>query len=132
MTFFFNMIDLAGISAFILWISKNPQWNDGKCHRRRLFLLELGRDLVSDRLNHRLQQPQAMQRNVRLTMQAIGQSFTVPLPNTTPISGIKQRCQLCSRERDWKVITHCAFCHSPCCPDHQKVICDTCCETFTE
>ncbi len=63
MTFFFNMVDVAGISAFIVWISKNSQWNDRKRHRQRLFLLQLGHDLVNDHLNRRRQQPQAMQRN---------------------------------------------------------------------
>jgi hypothetical protein len=127
------MVDVAGISAFIVWISKNLQWNDGKRHRRRLFLLQLSHDLVNDHLNRRRQQPQAMQRNVRLALQAIGLPLTTPLPDDTiPISGIKQRCRLCSRGRDRKVITHCASCHASCCPDHHKVICDTCYDTFTE
>jgi hypothetical protein len=39
MTFFFNMIDVAALAAFILWISKNPQWNEGKSHHRRIFLM---------------------------------------------------------------------------------------------
>jgi Transposase IS4 len=38
MTFFFNMIDVAGIAASVVWITKNPSWNEDKSHRRRLFL----------------------------------------------------------------------------------------------
>jgi len=132
MTFFFNMIDVAGIAAFTVWVSKNPQWNIGKRHRRRLFLLQLGHDLVHDHLNRRRQQPQAMQRDVRLAMQAIGLPLITPSFDAESVTGVKQRCRLCSRERDRKVITRCASCHIPCCPDHHKVICDTCCEIFSE
>ncbi|CAM4802175.1 unnamed protein product [Rotaria magnacalcarata] len=28
MTFFFNLIDVGGIAAFVVWITKNPQWNE--------------------------------------------------------------------------------------------------------
>ncbi|CAF2332905.1 unnamed protein product [Rotaria sp. Silwood2] len=39
MTFFFNVLDVGGIAAFVVWITKNPQWNERKRHRRRLFLI---------------------------------------------------------------------------------------------
>jgi hypothetical protein len=42
MTFFFNIVDVGGVAAFLIWVRKNPQWNEGKTHRRRLFLLQLG------------------------------------------------------------------------------------------
>ena len=126
MTFFFNMIDIAGIGAFVIWTSKNPEWNDGKLHRRRLFLQELGRSLTDAHLDRRHQNPQAVQRNVRLAMQSIGLSVTSTEPVATLEAGGKQRCRLCSRERDRKVATHCADCHIPCCPDHHKIICDLC------
>lgn len=132
MTFFFNMIDVAGIAAFIVWVTRNTQWNIGKTHRRRLFLLQLGHDLVRNHLDRRRQQPQAMQRDVRLAMQAIGVPLITSSSDAGSVIGVRQRCRLCSRERDRKVITRCASCHSSCCPDHYKVICDTCYEIFSE
>jgi hypothetical protein len=130
MTFFFNIVDVAAIAAFLVWSTKNSQWNEKKRHRRRLFLLQLGHDLVEFHINRRRQQPQAIQKDVRLAMQAIGQTITTPQSDKISATDVKRRCQLCSRERDRKVITRCASCSIPCCPDHHKVICTMCCETF--
>ena len=130
MTFFFNMIDIAGIAAFVVWTSKNPEWNEGKLHRRRLFLQQLGRSLVDAHLNRRCHNLQAMQRNVRLAMQAIGLQIIGSAPAAVSEAGGKQRCGLCSRERDRKVAAHCASCHIPCCPEHHKIICNSCWEKF--
>jgi hypothetical protein len=130
MTFFFNIVDAAAIAAFLVWTTKNSQWNEKKRHRRRLFSLQLGHDLVEFHIDRRRQQPQAIQKDVRLAMQAIGQIITTPQSNKVSTTDVKRRCQLCSRERDQKVITRCASCSIPCCPDHHKVICSMCCETF--
>ena len=61
MTFFFNMIDVAGIAAYVIWRTKNPQWNNNKRHRRRIFLQQLGRSVVDSYLNQRSKNPQAVQ-----------------------------------------------------------------------
>ncbi len=130
MTFFFNIIDVGCLAAFVVWITKNTQWNEKKTHRRRIFLLELGYHLVQSHLDRRRHQPQTLQKNVRIAMQAIGLTGTTSQPNTVSAATVKQRCHLCPRERDRKVITHCSSCNIPCCPDHHKVICTTCSEMF--
>ncbi|CAF4203712.1 unnamed protein product, partial [Rotaria sordida] len=61
MTFFFNIIDVGALAAFIVWVTKNPQWNEKKCYRRRIFLMELGYDLIQSHLERRQHQPQALQ-----------------------------------------------------------------------
>ena len=33
MSFFFNMIDVASVAAYILWTTKNSHWNDTKKYR---------------------------------------------------------------------------------------------------
>jgi len=76
MTFFSNIIDVSAIAAFLVWTTKNSQWNERKRHHRRLLLLELGYDFVESHLDRRRQQPQAIQRDVRLAMQVIGQTIT--------------------------------------------------------
>ncbi|CAF4192844.1 unnamed protein product [Rotaria sp. Silwood2] len=101
MTFFFNVLDVGG------------------------------HELVDPYLNRRRQQPQALQKEVRLAMQTIGLPIiTSTFPENASAGVVKRRCQLCSREQDRKVITHCTSCNISCCPDHHKVICNTCCETF--
>ena len=130
MTLFFNIIDVGTIAAFVVWTTKNVHWNERKCHRRRLFLMELGYDLLQSHLDRRVHLPEALQKNVRLALQAIGITVTTSQSNTVLEVTVKKLCQVCPRERDRKVITHCASCDVPCCPDHHKVICTTCSETF--
>ncbi|CAF4464602.1 unnamed protein product [Rotaria sp. Silwood2] len=130
MTFFFNVIDVGALAACIVWLTKNPQWNEKKCYRRRIFIMELGYDLIQSHLERRQHQPQALQKGVRIAMQAIGLTVATSQPITVSTDTAKQHCHLCPRERDRKVVTHCSSCNIPCCPDHHKVICTVCSETF--
>ena len=56
MVLFFNMLDVAEVAAFIIWISLNPDWsfNDqqGRC---RKFLKQLGQELTNDYIQGCLQ-----------------------------------------------------------------------------
>ena len=101
MTFFFNMIDVAGIAAYVIWRTKNPQWNNNKRHRRRIFLQQLGRSLVNPYLNQRSKTPQAVQQGARLAMSNIGILMARPV-NTRSASTGRQRCNVCPRKRDKK------------------------------
>ena len=44
---FGNCIDVGAVAAFVIWMAKYPEWksSEGK-RRRRIFLLELGQELV--------------------------------------------------------------------------------------
>lgn len=108
-------------------------WNHGKSHRRRIFLLQLGKSLIDTHLQRRSQQTYTIQQSsVRLSMQAIG----LPAPALLPISPLardgRQRCRYCPREHDRKVATRCVECHAPCCPDHQRVFCNACANMFPQ
>jgi hypothetical protein len=47
MVVFYTIIDLAALNAFIIWLHKNPIWLSNMAkERRRLFLKELGTELV--------------------------------------------------------------------------------------
>jgi hypothetical protein len=41
---FFDLIDIAGHNAFCAWSAHEPDYNVGKSHRRRLFLMQLAED----------------------------------------------------------------------------------------
>ncbi|CAF1457562.1 unnamed protein product [Adineta ricciae] len=58
--------DVGAIAAFVVWTTRNPQWNEKKNYRRRLFLMEVGYDLLQLHLDRRQHQPRALQKNVRL------------------------------------------------------------------
>lgn len=47
MIVFYDMVDITAYNAFVLWTSINPGWNENKLTRRRLFLKELGKSLIS-------------------------------------------------------------------------------------
>lgn len=128
MAVFFNIIDVAGIAAFIIWTTKNPQWNDNKRCRRRIFLQQLGRSLVDAHLNQRRQNPYAFQRGVRLAMSILDTTIASPV-KTKSADGKRRRCHLCPRQRDRKVATTCSTCHFSCCPDHHEIICSSCLES---
>ena len=42
---FYGMVDISSINALIIWKEKNPDWNQNKRFKRRLFLEELGMGL---------------------------------------------------------------------------------------
>ncbi|XP_013411025.1 piggyBac transposable element-derived protein 1-like [Lingula anatina] len=58
MVLFFNMVDIAGIAAFIIWLGNFPDWKSSEgSHRRRVFLRELGYELVKPHVEKRSQIP---------------------------------------------------------------------------
>ena len=127
MTFFSNILDVAGIAALVVWLAKNPNWNINKHYRRRLYLKELGNELVSGHLQRRLETPQALQAGVRRAMIDIGLLPSRPTANTRPPPATgKRRCQICPRMEDKKVITKCVYCEIHCCPRHHSIMCDVC------
>ncbi|CAF1317325.1 unnamed protein product [Rotaria sordida] len=83
------MVDVSAIAAFLVWTTKNSQWNEKKRHCRRFFLLQLGYDLVESHVDQRRQQFQSIKRDVRLAMQAIGQTITTSQPQRISTIGIK-------------------------------------------
>ena len=56
MVLFYNMFDVAGVAAFGIWISLNPDWSfSDRQGRRRKFLKQLGQELTNDYIQIRLQ-----------------------------------------------------------------------------
>ena len=58
-------------------------------------------------------------------MSNIGISMARPV-NTTLTRAGRQHCHVCPRKRDREFANKCSTCRLPCCPDHHKIICDTC------
>jgi hypothetical protein len=71
MVLFWNMIDVATVSALILWLGNNAQWKVSEGRRRRnLFLRQLGYDLVKPQMELRAQ-VLTLQAPVRLVVNAV-------------------------------------------------------------
>jgi len=63
MTVFFNIIDVAGVGALVIWLYNRPE----VCavRSRRKFLMTLGESLASEQIQLRLQNPTALQKNAK-------------------------------------------------------------------
>ena len=46
MAIFYNMVDISALNGFIIWIALIPEWQAQAKHRRRVFLLQLRRELI--------------------------------------------------------------------------------------
>lgn len=106
MAIFYNMIDISALNAFIVWISLNPEWEKQTRHKRRLFLLELGKSLIR-------------QSSVDIDN---GRS---PTPIREPPKK-RVRCSYCPRDKDRKCSTVCTKCGKNICKEHSKNICPNC------
>ena len=65
MVLFFNLLDVAGIASFIIWLANNPDWkaSEGR-RRRRLFLTELAYAMITPHMKKRAMVP-TLQSSVR-------------------------------------------------------------------
>src|SRR5277367_1348780 len=90
-------------------LTQATQWNEGKNHRRRLFLSELASNLVLSKQNRRLNNPKSMQKDVKMCMDLLGFIVNVPVLDV-PIHRGQRRCCICPRNRDRKVTTSCSKC----------------------
>ncbi|XP_031346863.1 piggyBac transposable element-derived protein 4-like [Photinus pyralis] len=130
---FMNLIDIAAVNAFVLWQNLNPEWNASYLDKRRLFLLELAKELVGPHIRNRVGDPAIYCRLTKMTRNNINSVLeTISLnkdetqeseirPNEEqPKSG--RRCYGCPRSKDKKVKTTCAQCKRNVCPLHSKTV----------
>lgn len=104
MALFYNMVDVSALNAFIIWMHLKPDWNESSDHRRRRFLLELGKSLIQANQERRVQMPP-------------------PLPQKAQKRG---RCSYCARSNDLKQSTFCSVCAKFVCNEHSRVVCYVC------
>lgn len=104
MAIFYNMIDISALNAFIVYISLNPDWLSDKKHKRRSFLLQLGKELISSN-EEEIAQPQ--------------HSDIAP-------SKKRARCSFCPRDKDKKCTNSCNRCGRSTCKEHFATVCLNC------
>jgi hypothetical protein len=104
MVIFYNMLDVSALNAFIIWMHLKPDWESKTSHRRRLFLLELGKSLV------------------QANREKNGPIYRNPAENSRK----RGRCVYCDRSKDLKHSTICALCEKFVCKAHAKIICNMC------
>lgn len=113
---FANMLDVSACNAFVIWTAINPEWNRSKHFRRRLFLEELGFELLEDEKQQRKTQPYG----------TVARKLHHPQEEKNTKRG---RCHFCeNKSNSTKYNTKCMNCNLFVCKNHShvEIICNTC------
>ncbi|KAK7910030.1 hypothetical protein WMY93_014714 [Mugilogobius chulae] len=92
---FYNILDVSAYNAFVIWTEIFPEWNESKLYKRRIFLEELGKALVTPHIQRRQHLPRTSA--AASTVREI-QERTAP---STPVREVsegkrkRKRCQVC-------------------------------------
>ena len=108
---FGNCLDVGAVAALIIWLAQYPGWNSSAVNgRRRLFLLELGNELIKPQIQRRALVPQ-LKVPVRLAIKMVGIGSTQKTrAENQCVHGKRKRCALCPRESDKKARVVCGTC----------------------
>lgn len=127
---FMNCLDIAAVNAYVLYKLKYPEYEKGKSCQRRLFLKQLGLELVRPLIQIRVDRGfNGVHKHIQLAMSTVIDISQRSL--SSPIRAPKRgRCLLCPRQRDTKYSTKCDSCENFICKDHVQIsttkICNSC------
>ena len=99
---FCNMVDVAAINAYTLWIANNPYYLDDNSKTgspRRQFLIDLGMALVKPYIERRAEKPTGLSHHVRKAIgQVLGRRIVDIVPENIAPNQSRIRCKLCVNE----------------------------------
>lgn len=123
---FYNIVDVSAYNAYVLWIEINQQWNASKLYRRRLFLEELGKALVTPKIQNRARPARAPAAAAVIT-KVQGRASDQPTMDPSDTGAKKRkRCQVCPSRDDSKTSTCCVRCKKYICRKHTVTFCPSC------
>ncbi|KAK7907107.1 hypothetical protein WMY93_015719 [Mugilogobius chulae] len=128
---FFNMIDMSCFNSYVLFVAVEPTWNAAKTHRRRMYIEELGKSLVSQEVRRRTRIPRTRSSAAMVEeMQSPSAAAPAdPAPDCNPglgPSAVKRgMCKLCKEKRS-KVDARCIKCGNYTCKEHKITCCQHC------
>ncbi|XP_056869731.1 piggyBac transposable element-derived protein 4-like [Takifugu flavidus] len=129
-----NMLDVATPNAYASFTSQHPGYRSGISNARRLFIKELGQELVMPHMKRHMESTPVLQKPI---VEAMGRCGIIKQnPGTTqPQEDIRQagqgkrkRCAICTTSKDRKASSWCFQCTRPVCKEHRHVvlICEEC------
>lgn len=118
---FYNILDLAAINAYVLYIHVNPDYNTKKLYKRRLFLKDLGKSMTEQLRRERIQRD--VPRAVKVKLLQVAGTSSQDVTNKK-----RGRCTVCGPKKDRKTTTKCAICKAFLCQEHVNVYCSSCTE----
>ena len=127
LTYFFNCLNISGINSHELFQAKYPEWNANRTRRRRLFLENLGMQLLQPWLQLRAQIPQ-LPKSTKRALIACGAAAVTKVPNADQGSRKRKRCRVSHASADRKTADRRSNCGEPCFVHHKTVnaICSYC------
>ncbi|KAG4065245.1 hypothetical protein HA402_012687 [Bradysia odoriphaga] len=134
-SFFYNIIDLAGLAAYIIYKNNNPIFGK-RSDSRRTFLKILGKELAMPTIMNRSRTPTVYRKfTTRVAIEfMIGKPVEIPVPikpsvetevirdstGRLPVLGVCFKCvQLKNRRKTRK---NCSECRRPICAEHSETI----------
>ena len=123
MVLFYNLLDVAGVAGFVIWMSLNPEWaaNDRK-GRRRKYLKQLAYGLTNDWIDLRTQNVHVLQPAVVTALHQLGKVAAAIQRPRQARNPARKRCQLCRRPQDNKTSTVCSNCNKYVCGTHSTTV----------
>lgn len=136
---FMELIDIAALNAYILWVERFPEWRANDRSRRKEFIRQLSIELAKPNVDLRSNNPKH-HKNLQNSINIFNKSC-YPEESTPPASslinnpelnqssvsgpsGKPKRCAFCNRTKDRKTKTSCSQCNKAICALHreQKII----------
>ena len=128
---FFDFIDIASHNAFCAWSDHEPNYNVGKSHRCRLFLMQLAEDMAKPLIDGRARNPVGIQEPILADI-----SMSIPVEHRIARHIRPQenktiaRCAVCARGRNRKSRSKYDICNNFICREHSEkktvTVCDDC------
>jgi Transposase IS4 len=144
MVVFYTVIDVAALNAFVIWLHKKPNWMSNKAkERRRLFLKELGTELILPLVQQRAANMNGLSSSCQQAIRTVLKP-AIPEPEQPSTSAPKEapgKCVVCitegygtgykkAKNNANKVKQRCVTCHKPVCKKHSKqtqtITCNNC------
>lgn len=124
---FHNIIDVSSYNAFVIWNKINPTWMPDKRNKRRVFLEQLGKALVTPHIQRRERLPRTAA-SAALVKAVQGAESCPDPPEAAAGAGKRRRCQFCPPKKDCKTNTMCCTCEKYICKVHAHTLayCPTC------
>lgn len=134
MVLWYNMLDVATLNAYTSFTAQHPGYMGGVSNARRLFIKELGKELVMPHMKRRMEGTPKLQKHIieamgRCQLKKQNPATTQPQESTRQEGQRKRkRCAICPVSRDRKVSSWCSQCTRSVCKEHkhQIIMCEAC------
>ncbi|XP_026079604.1 uncharacterized protein LOC113056899 [Carassius auratus] len=127
MLLWYNMLDIAIVNSYSIFIAQHPSFTGGGHNTQRLFIKEIVKELVMPQIHRRREESPGLSMIILEAMDRCGMPTTLSavsseLQEQSRLNRIRKRCYYCPSERDRKVSKFCSECSRPVCKDHSHML----------